>query len=321
MAYEKMHNIFDLAIRMQSSAEGISIADVMQQFDVSRRTAERMRNFIRERFPQLTETIGEHGVKRWHLPYGALKNYISFSAEEISTLQNALRLLKHIQLCEQSRTLAGLLAKLKAVMRPEVCCRIETDTEIMQASEGYLFRPMQKVEINPRHLALLRHAVTACRKIRLCWAETGCPVKWHTLCPYAFIYGPKHHLIAYSEKKREFLYICLSSIIDIKETGGYFIRNGDFCLENHCCANFGLFSESAFENEWLFDARSAAAAKNYIFHPCQLVRENPNGSLTVSFRAGGVLELDRCLYGWRPHVKVIKPKNWKHMVREAKKHV
>ena len=64
MAYEKMHNIFDLAIRMQSSAEGISIADVMQQFDVSRRTAERMRNFIRERFPQLTETIGEHGVKR-----------------------------------------------------------------------------------------------------------------------------------------------------------------------------------------------------------------------------------------------------------------
>lgn len=144
MAYEKMHNIFDLAIRMQSSAEGISITDVMQQFDVSRRTAERMRNFIRERFPQLTETIGEHGVKRWHLPYGALKNYISFSAEEISTLQNALRLLKHVQLCEQSRTLAGLLTKLKAMMRPEVCCRIETDTEIMQASEGYLFRPVQK---------------------------------------------------------------------------------------------------------------------------------------------------------------------------------
>ena len=181
MAYEKMHNIFDLAIRMQSSAEGISITDVMQQFDVSRRTAERMRNFIRERFPQLTETIGEHGVKRWHLPYGALKNYISFSAEEISTLQNALRLLKHVQLCEQSRTLAGLLTKLKAMMRPEVCCRIETDTEIMQASEGYLFRPVQKIEINPRHLALLRHAVTACRKIRLCWAETNTLRKWQTL--------------------------------------------------------------------------------------------------------------------------------------------
>ena len=163
-----------------------------------------MRNFIRERFPQLTETIGEHGVKRWHLPYGALKNYISFSAEEISTLQNALRLLKHVQLCEQSRTLAGLLTKLKAMMRPEVCCRIETDTEIMQASEGYLFRPVQKIEINPRHLALLRHAVTACRKIRLCWAETNTLRKWQTLCPYAFIYGPKHHLIAYSEKNGSF---------------------------------------------------------------------------------------------------------------------
>lgn len=61
--------------------------------------------------------------------------------------------------------------------------------------------------------------------------------------------------------------------------------------------------------------------KTTFFTPRQQVRENPNGSLTVSFRAGGVLELDRCLYGWGPHVKVIKPKNWKHMVREAKKHV
>ncbi len=321
MAYEKTHNIFDLAIRMQSSAEGISIAEIMQQFNVSRRTAERMRNFIRERFPQLTETIGEHSVKHWHLPYGALKNYISFSAEEVSTLQNALRFLKHMQLSEQSRILACLLSKLKAMMKPEVCCRIETDLEIMQASEGYLFRPVQKVEINPHHLARLRHAVAACHKIRLCWQESGYTKKWGTLCPYAFIYGPKHYLMAYTEQKHQFRYIGLNDIVDVRETDDYFIRSSDFCLEKHCCENFGLFSETAFENEWLFDVQAAAAAKNYIFHPHQQVYENADGSLTVRFKAGGVLELDRCLYSWGSHVKVVKPHNWKQMVREAKKNV
>ena len=320
MVYEKMHNIFDLAIRMQSGAEGISISDIMQQFNVSRRTAERMRNFIRERFPQLTETIGEHSVKRWHLPYGSLKNYISFSAEEIASLQNATHLLNHIQLDEQSKTLSCLLTKLKAMMRPEVCCRIETDTEIMQASEGFLFQPVPKQNLNPRHLSILRHAVTACRKIKLLSSHSPRRPRWRTLCPYAFIYGTKHCLIAYMEKKRRFCYVFLSDIIDLKETDSYFIRDQNFCLENFCHKNFEDWTEPVFDNEWLFDAKSASEAKNYIFHPRQTIRENSNGSLTVCFRAGGVLELDRHLYGWGTHVKVIKPKNWKQMVKEAKKY-
>ena len=39
--------------------------------------------------------------------------------------------------------------------------------------------------------------------------------------------------------------------------------------------------------------------------------KNPDGTLTVKFRAGGRLEMDWHLYTWGNHVKVIKPKNWK----------
>ena len=60
MAYEKTFDLFDLAIWMQSTREGISLSDIMNRFQVSRRTAERMRDMILSRFPQVVEEIGEN---------------------------------------------------------------------------------------------------------------------------------------------------------------------------------------------------------------------------------------------------------------------
>ena len=69
--------------------------------------------------------------------------------------------------------------------------------------------------------------------------------------------------------------------------------------------------------EWLFDAEVAAEASHYIFHPSQTMRRNPDGSLTVCFKAGGRIEMDWHLYTWGEHVKVIKPANWDEMKKAA----
>ena len=53
MAYEKTFDLLDLAIWMQSTREGVSLSDIMNRFQVSRRTAERMRDMILSRFPQV----------------------------------------------------------------------------------------------------------------------------------------------------------------------------------------------------------------------------------------------------------------------------
>ena len=39
MSYEKTENLLDLAIWMQSNREGVSLLDIMNRFQVSRRTA------------------------------------------------------------------------------------------------------------------------------------------------------------------------------------------------------------------------------------------------------------------------------------------
>lgn len=37
--YEKMYDLFDMAMAMQESSEGLSLEDIQQKYNVSRRTA------------------------------------------------------------------------------------------------------------------------------------------------------------------------------------------------------------------------------------------------------------------------------------------
>ena len=44
--YEKMYDLFDLALWMQETSEGLSLEDIEQKYNVSRRTAERRSTII-----------------------------------------------------------------------------------------------------------------------------------------------------------------------------------------------------------------------------------------------------------------------------------
>ncbi|MDZ7711541.1 MAG: hypothetical protein U5K36_16890 [Roseovarius sp.] len=67
MRYAQAKNLITLALRMQGTAEGLSLADIMAQFEVSRSTAERMRTALRDALPQIEERGEPGGEKRWRL--------------------------------------------------------------------------------------------------------------------------------------------------------------------------------------------------------------------------------------------------------------
>jgi predicted DNA-binding transcriptional regulator YafY len=90
----------------------------------------------------------------------------------------------------------------------------------------------------------------------------------------------------------------------------YFVRDASFSLEEFSRQSFGVYQEEPFDVEWKFDKEVAKEAAKYIFHPTQEMIENPDGTLTVKFRAGGAREMDWHLYTWGKHVKVIQPKDF-----------
>lgn len=308
MIYEKTQKLLELVLLMQNREEGVSIKDIMEKFDVSKRTAIRMKDMVKSQFSQIKEITGAHNTKRWVLPSSSIDKYISFSLTEINALQNAIKLMKK-RLPEDVNALETMLYKIKSSMNSDILNRIEPDAEALLEAEGYALRPGPKIKINAEFMEKLRHAVIACKVIKIKY-QSKTKNEWRTVHPYGFLYGNKHYLIAWHVKKKAMCHFDLNNIEKIEVLDEYFVRDTDFSLEKFAEQSFGVYQEEPFEVEWLFDKDVAHEAAKYIFHPSQKTHFNDDGTLTVKFFAGGAREMDWHLYTWGKHVKVIKPKDF-----------
>ena len=298
---------------MQDADEGVSLKDIMEKYGVSLRTAIRMKDSIAEKYTQLKEISGQYNTKRWSLPKGTGREMISFSMEEIHALQNAVKLMSAKNMID-SQYIETAVHKIKALIGKDAINRIEPDAEALLEAEGYAFRPGPKIIINVANLKQLRHAIIACHRIRIKY-DSEHNKDWREIFPYGFLYGNKHYLIAWDPSKRKMCHFNLNKIKEIEVLKSYFKRDPHFSLKEFSEQAFGVYQEKPFDVEWLFDAEVADSAAHYTFHPKQEVIRNPDGTLTVKFRAGGAREMDWHLYTWGGHVKVIKPEDFDKRVR------
>lgn len=316
MAYEKTYDLLDLAVWMQSTREGVSLNEIADKFNVSRRTAERMRDMIITRFPQTEEVVCENNIKRWYIPQGTLKDFIQFSAEELSVLEIASTLLENKQLQGKKDIFQNVVNKIKASIKPDVFRKIEPDAEVLLEAEGFICRPGPKLKISNQIISTIRQAILECHQIKIIYFnKMSGKTSTNILDPYGFLYGERnHYLVAhhsdgyFEDDVHNFI---LSNIKTVEILDIPFVPVKDFDLKEYAEQSFGAYHEEPFDVEWLFDKEVAEEASKYIFHPTQTSKFNPNGTLTITFHAGGKREMDWHLYTWGKHVKVIKPADWR----------
>ena len=316
MAYEKTYDLLDLAVWMQSTREGVSLNEIADKFNVSRRTAERMRDMIITRFPQTEEVVCENNTKRWYIPQGTLKDFIQFSAEELSVLEIASTLLENKQLQGKKEVFENIINKIKASIKSDVYRKIEPDAEVLLEAEGFICRPGPKLIINNQVISTIRQAILECHQIKIVYFnKMSGKTSTNILDPFGFLYGERnnylvaHHSDGYfGDDVHNFI---LSNIKTVEILDIPFVPVKDFDLKEYAEQSFGAYHEEPFDVDWLFDKEVAEEASKYIFHPTQTSKFNPDGTLTVTFHAGGKREMDWHLYTWGKHVKVIKPTDWR----------
>lgn len=309
--YEKMYDLFDLALWMQETSEGLSLEDIEQKYNVSRRTAERMRNALMTYFPQMEEVETGERTKRWRITQRSLNSFISFSAEELAVFKTAIDKLKQSNMKEKADTLAHIELKLRNLLKPEQKNKIEVDAYELMKSEGLVLHPGPRIELNKEILNTLRQAILSCHHIKMKYqAKNTGRLHTYTVIPYGFLYGQRdHYLVAkHSDgydngKAHNFSLQQIKSVTILPDI----FDSSEFDLNEYALESFGAFHEEPFDVEWLFSADVAEEAKNFIFHPKQKLIKNPDGTLTVKFKAGGRREMDWHLYTWGDKVKVIKP--------------
>ena len=308
MRYERLADIVRLAVRLQGSRSGVTLADIQDGFVVSRRTAERLRDAVEAAFGPLELEDGGDNRRHWRLRSDALRRLVSLSAGELAALESAAAALEHAGFGEHAAALRALAVKLRAVLRPESLARLEADLETLVQAEGLAMRAGPRPRLDAALLALLREAITTRRVVDLRYlSRTTGRRRRRRIRPYGLLYGNRAFLVGPTDWAGDVRLWRLANVSDARLGVETFERDPAFDLEAYARRSFGTFQEEPVRVVLRFDPGAAADAGAFLFHPGQKVEENADGTVTVRFEAGGIDEMCRHLFTWGESVTVEKP--------------
>ncbi len=315
MPYDRAADLVRLAIRLQGSWAGLTLDDIQHQFEVSRRTAERLRDAVEDVFGPLETVDTGEAKRRWRLRSRALRHLVSVSAEELAELSAAADALDRAGLEERAAMLRRLDDTLRALLEADALSGIEPDVQALTEAEGLAMRPGPRPRLDAGLVALLREAITVGLVAAFDYANRATGERTRRRVePYGLIYGNRAFLIGPVEGELRLWRLARMSATEL--TGQPFTRNPAFDLGRFARRSFGTFQEEPVDVVLRFAASVAEDVAEFVFHPDQTVQPNEDGSTTVRFTAGGVEEMSWHLVTWGTAVTVERPSRLRRRLHE-----
>ena len=307
--YERVEDILRLAIDMQNSYQGFSIQDIQDEFEVSRRTAIRMKDAVERLFPNIEEVQNPLSrTKKWRLNKTPLNKMISFTAEEIAELENCKSMMKNLNYTNRCDLLSEIMAKINMLNDSK---SVETDVEALLEVEGYATRQYPRFKMNFNTLNVISDALKSYKYISFSYENNKGENANLKIQPYGIVYGEKTYLLGFNEEKNGFRYYFLHKIKDPKVVDEYFDKDENFNLKKYLKNSFGIYQEEPMKIELQFSKEVKDAIKDYNLHPTQKLKFNSDGTTTVTLEAGGKYEICWHLFRWGKDVKIIAPQELK----------
>ncbi|MDH2328839.1 WYL domain-containing protein [Cereibacter sp. SYSU M97828] len=319
MRYEKLDVLMRLAVKMQASAEGITLQDIAAESGKGHRTAQRMKEALLRAFPQIEEKT-DPDTRRVHLtmPHGALGRLSAIRAEEISALHRAAEVLRREGDAGTAEMLEMLSDRVVGAVERPLRKRLDPDIEVLMEADGVALRPGPHEELDKNHMAQLRRAILAGVWITVEHRTRAGQLTWNVrLGPLGMLLGQgRQYLVAWSEYAGAIRLFALAGFEKVELSDTPFTPPAGFSLQAYAHNSFGVWQEPPEDIVWRFSAGVAKDARQYRFHPTQTFEENPDGTLTLRFRAGGLQEMTWHLARWAGEVEVLEPPRLRDMVRE-----
>ena len=300
--YSRVSDILDLAIFMSSKIQGVTINEIAERYNVSRRTAERMRDSLTCIFPQIDEIETDDTHKHWGFTNFSINNLISFTPKELANLEQLQRRTTNKELKEE---LAKTVEKIKSLSRKNLGS-VESNIELFLQTEGYAVRQMPQYKIGIQAIETIRLALQTSKKVKAIYHE-----KTRLIEPLGLIYGEKIYLVAREKAKGDGIYNYLLHKFDCLELTDETFDKCDFDLQEYTNLSFGVFHGDILDVELLFSKQAAQDASQYNFHPTQQGKWNDDGTYSVLFKASGSREIIWHVFKWGAACKIIAPQSLK----------
>ena len=301
----KANEIIELAILMQNSYIGLTLDDIAREFECSRRSAERMKAVLVEKFGSKIEEVSNSTdkKKRWRFKKGTMNWLINFTPANFANLEQCKKSFKS---SAKQKEIDELIEKIKA-LNPENISDVDID-EIL-SNQAYVIRQgfRDNIKLLPLEtLQQINDSILCQKQIRINYYDQE-----YTLNPYGILYSDRAYLIAYNTKAKAIWTFRISKIKEITLTDNYFEKEDDFDLKEYCARSFGVFQGEIFDVLLQFNKEAVEDVKDYFFHPTQVGKLEKDGSYTLSLKASGEYEIITELLKWRDSVKILAPESLK----------
>ncbi len=331
----RIKDIIDLIMSMQALRYGISLAEIQEKYEVSRRTATRMKDIVLELCPQVEELQINSRTKRWGFK-GKAVNLYNYTSCDIANIENIKELCKINNLEIKTEVLDKLINSIKSSANTNLSA-LDNDIEALLECEGFAVRQGSNYKIDSELLSKIRIALLSMKKVRFCYNSTDYeidkntgfrkikglkPTKTVTVEPLGIIYNERHYLVAKdinnSGKIKNYM---IHKISNFELLEDYVSPDNDFDLKKYTQETFSVFHDELVKVKLKFNKEIAQDVLNYNFHPTQKITQLKNGSVVVEFATSGTKSILFNLFKWGTNVEIVSPKKLKDRYRNYLKEI
>lgn len=315
MRLEKPAMLLDLARKLASSPEGMTLDEMADALGVHRRTAQRFRDAMQDLFPAMEE-VPDGKTKRWRITNGLDGLYQSPTPEELSALAIAADAFRRQGAQVRADALDSLSVKVKSAMRAKALSKVVPDMDALVRAERIAVQAGPRPIEDEAVLAEIRLAILSMRLVQFTYAGGSRPGEVRRVVPYGLMFGRNTYLVGAEEGSTEPRNWRLDRMSGVVVSNDPASAPAAFDLHRYANASFGVFRDKVEDVVLRVSPTARPEAIHWQFHPEQQIETLEDGGFRVRFRASGMLELAWHLFTWGTQITVEGPDRLRQIMRD-----
>jgi proteasome accessory factor B len=292
-------------IRLIESRHGLSIEELAEETGVNRRTVHRDLNAIADAgYPLTAEWVGNRKLYRFITGFRDVPP-ISFSLQELLTLYFLRSNLEMLQGTPFHDDLAAIFSKINSVLPPRYAAHLERISRItiplLQGRRDY----SRTAEI----LTGLRQALVFQNRVTLNYRSPSRKEEEpYSVDPYTLLfYKGGLYLLGFAHNRNATRTFAVERITSLEVERERFELPDGFLPEEQLHGAFGIVREKPLQVRARFTPLIAHAIVDRNWHQSQSLEKLPDGSVELSFTAGGRMEILSWLLSYGSQVELLEP--------------
>lgn len=314
----KLRRALMLVHLLSESSEGLTLDEMARELGVNRRTAERLRDALREEF-DIEERLDDR-TKRFFIRESLRRAYTRPSAEEVAALQ-AEAAARRSEGSGHAAPLESLLAKVKSALDHRERARLAPDLDALVRLQRSRITAGPLLDATPAAIGTVQSAILAGSCVEFDYTPVdGEQPKWRRVIPYGLIHGPTTYLLGRfppreGKPEQEPVFYRLDRMIDTRLSNHSGCAPDDWNLDVWLAGSFGIWREEDHDVVLRVGASAVDRARHWRFHPAQTF-EADGDELLVKFRSGGLREIAEHLFIWGGDIRIVAPEALRNVMRE-----